>query len=143
MSTVPHLRIISSDVEEGEIEDHKSEIEVELVNEEKVERPNMELPEEKVERSNVEIPEEEFEGEFVPTWKKRVTFRAILVSLVLSILFTFIPMKLTLTTALIPPLNASSVLLGLMIVKTWTALLTKAGKVNQPKDKNIFKLDFN
>ncbi|CAK8538004.1 unnamed protein product [Lathyrus sativus] len=130
MSTFPYRRIISSDVEKEEIEDHKSEIEVELVNEEKVERPNMELPEEKVESLNVEIPEEEFEGESMPTWKKQVTFRAIFVSLVLSILFTFITMKLTLTAALIPPLNAS--LQGLMIVKTWTAFLTKAGIVNQP-----------
>ncbi|CAK8538002.1 unnamed protein product [Lathyrus sativus] len=135
MSTIPHRRIIFSDVEEDEIEDHKSEIEVEVLNEEKVERPNMELSEKKVERSNVKLHEEESQGESVPIWKKHVTFRAIFVSLVLSILFTFVTMKLTLTTALTPPLNASSVLLGLMIVKTWTALLTKARIINQPFHK--------
>ncbi|CAL5189856.1 unnamed protein product [Lathyrus oleraceus] len=117
MSTASHSRFIS-EIEEHKDEEHTCEIEVHTS--------------EKVGMPNVELPEEEFEGESVFTWKKQVTVRAILVSLVLSILFMFEVMKLTLTTGLTPSLNVSSGLLGFMIVKTWTALLTKAGIVNQP-----------
>ena len=112
MSTASHSRFIF-EIEEHKDEEHTCEIEVHTS--EKVGMPNV-----------------EFEGESVFTWKKQVTVRAILVSLVLSILFMFEVMKLTLTTGLTPSLNVSSGLLGLMIVKTWTALLTKAGIVNQP-----------
>ncbi|PNX68204.1 putative metal-nicotianamine transporter YSL7-like protein, partial [Trifolium pratense] len=42
--------------------------------------------------------EKGFEGKSVPTWQKQITVRAIIVSFLLSVLFTFIVMKLNLTT---------------------------------------------
>ncbi|CAL5189857.1 unnamed protein product [Lathyrus oleraceus] len=141
MSTASHGRVIS-EIEEHKDEEHTCEIEEHNdeehtceIEEHKDEEHMREIEvhtSENVGMLNVELPEEEFEGESVLTWKKQVTVRAILVSLVLSVLFTFVVMKLTLTTGLTPSLNVSSGLLGLMIVKTWTALLTKAGIVNQP-----------
>ncbi|KAK2456802.1 putative metal-nicotianamine transporter YSL7 [Trifolium repens] len=76
--------------------------------------------------------EKGFEGVSVPTWKKQITVRAIIVSFLLSVLFTFIVMKLNLTTGIIPSLNVSAGLLGFFFVKTWTKLLSKSGLLNQP-----------
>ncbi|KAK2386476.1 putative metal-nicotianamine transporter YSL7 [Trifolium repens] len=76
--------------------------------------------------------EKGFEGKLVPTWQKQVTIRAILVSLLLSVLFSFIVMKLNLTTGIIPSLNVSAGLLGFFFVKTWTKLLSKSGFLTQP-----------
>lgn len=76
--------------------------------------------------------EKGFEGKSVPAWQKQVTVRAVFVSLVLSVMFTFIVMKLNLTTGIIPSLNVSAGLLGFFFVKTWTKLLGKAGMLNQP-----------
>jgi len=76
--------------------------------------------------------EKGFEGKSVPSWQKQVTVRAIVVSIMLSVMFTFIVMKLNLTTGIIPSLNVSAGLLGFFFVKTWTKLLEKAGWLNQP-----------
>ncbi|KAF5479324.1 hypothetical protein F2P56_000157 [Juglans regia] len=76
--------------------------------------------------------EEIFASKAVPTWQKQLTLRAFVVSFVLGILFTFIVMKLNLTTGIIPSLNVSAGLLGFFFVKTWTKLLEKAGMLRQP-----------
>uniref|UniRef100_A0A803MDC3 Uncharacterized protein n=1 Tax=Chenopodium quinoa TaxID=63459 RepID=A0A803MDC3_CHEQI len=76
--------------------------------------------------------EKTFEGTVVPPWKQQLTIRAFVVSFVLSILFTFIVMKLNLTTGIIPSLNVSAGLLGFFFVKTWTKLLEKSGYLKQP-----------
>ncbi|TKY47317.1 metal-nicotianamine transporter YSL7 [Spatholobus suberectus] len=76
--------------------------------------------------------EKAFEGTAVPRWEKQVTLRAIVVSLVLAVLFTFIVMKLNLTTGIIPSLNISAGLLGFFFVKTWTKLLDKSKMLTQP-----------
>ncbi|KAK2434136.1 putative metal-nicotianamine transporter YSL7 [Trifolium repens] len=75
--------------------------------------------------------EQWFEGKTVPTWQKQVTVRAILVGFLLSVLSTFIVMKINLTTGIVPSLNVSAGLLGFFFVKTWTTLLTKSGFVTQ------------
>ncbi|WJX51164.1 putative metal-nicotianamine transporter ysl7, variant 2 [Trifolium repens] len=49
--------------------------------------------------------EKGFEGVSVLAWQKQITVRAIIVSFLLSVLFTFIVMKLNLTTGIIPSLN--------------------------------------
>ncbi|CAJ2654239.1 unnamed protein product [Trifolium pratense] len=85
--------------------------------------------EQKFEEASIE---KRFEGKSVPTWQKQITVRAILVSLLLSVLFTFIVMKLNLTTGIVPSLNVSAGLLGFFFVKTWTRLLAKSGFVTQP-----------
>ncbi|XP_051146593.1 probable metal-nicotianamine transporter YSL7 [Andrographis paniculata] len=73
-----------------------------------------------------------FERQDVPTWRGQLTFRAFFVSFVLGILFTFIVMKLNLTTGIIPSLNVSAGLLGFFFVRTWTAFLEKSGLLRQP-----------
>ncbi|GFQ05471.1 probable metal-nicotianamine transporter ysl7 [Phtheirospermum japonicum] len=73
-----------------------------------------------------------FDGKEVPPWQKQLTFRAFFVSFILGILFTFIVMKLNLTTGIIPSLNVSAGLLGFFFVKTWTKCLEKSGILKQP-----------
>ena len=57
---------------------------------------------------------------------------AIVASFALSILFSFIVMKLNLTTGIIPSLNVSAGLLGFCFVKTWTKFLEGSGRLKQP-----------
>ncbi|PHT49744.1 putative metal-nicotianamine transporter YSL5 [Capsicum baccatum] len=73
-----------------------------------------------------------FESKEVPSWQSQLTLRAFFVSLILGILFTFIVMKLNLTTGIIPSLNVSAGLLGFFFVKTWTKFLEKSGVLKQP-----------
>ncbi|KAG2664240.1 hypothetical protein I3760_16G071600 [Carya illinoinensis] len=73
-----------------------------------------------------------FEDQEVPSWRKQLTMRVFVVSFFLSILFTFIVMKLNLTTGIIPSLNVSAGLLGFFFVRTWTRLLHKSGLLKQP-----------
>ncbi|KAK6793370.1 hypothetical protein RDI58_006823 [Solanum bulbocastanum] len=73
-----------------------------------------------------------FESKQVPSWQSQLTLRAFFVSLILGILFTFIVMKLNLTTGIIPSLNVSAGLLGFFFVKTWTKFLDKSGILKQP-----------
>lgn len=93
-------------------------------NEKKIERG-----EEKEEDLSVE---KIFEEKEVPSWRKQLTLRALVVSFVLAIMFSFIVMKLNLTTGIIPSLNVSAGLLGFFFVKTWTRLLEKSGVLHQP-----------
>ncbi|KAH9620342.1 hypothetical protein KSS87_015946 [Heliosperma pusillum] len=79
-----------------------------------------------------ETVERVFADKEVPTWQQQLTVRAFVVSFVLSILFTFIVMKLNLTTGIIPSLNVSAGLLGFFFVKTWTKFLEKFGMLKQP-----------
>lgn len=73
-----------------------------------------------------------FENEEVPSWKNQLTVRALVVSFVMSVMFSFIVMNLNLTTGIIPPLNVSAALMGFLFVKTWTQLLDKSGVLRQP-----------
>lgn len=59
-------------------------------------------------------------------WQRQVSVRALVVSFVLSILFTFIVMKLNLTTGIVPSLNVSAGLLGFFLLKTWPNILNKS-----------------
>ncbi|KAL1319006.1 hypothetical protein AAHE18_15G246400 [Arachis hypogaea] len=86
----------------------------------------------------IELREEEvsvekvFQYKLVPSWRNQLTLRAFTVSLALSILFTFIVMKLNLTVGIIPSLNVSAGLLGFFFVKTWTKFLEGSGMLKQP-----------
>ncbi|XP_074341960.1 putative metal-nicotianamine transporter YSL7 isoform X2 [Apium graveolens] len=73
-----------------------------------------------------------FKDTKVPSWQSQLTVRAFVVSFVLGILFTFIVMKLNLTSGIIPSLNVSAGLLGFFFVKTWTKFLDKSGLLKQP-----------
>ncbi|XP_044465687.1 probable metal-nicotianamine transporter YSL7 [Mangifera indica] len=76
--------------------------------------------------------EKAFENKPIPSWRGQLTMRAFVVSFVLSILFSFIVMKLNLTTGIIPSLNVSAGLLGFFFVKTWTKFLEKFSLLKQP-----------
>ena len=73
-----------------------------------------------------------FKGKVQPSWREQLTVRAFVVSFVLGVLFTFIVMKLNLTTGIIPSLNVSAGLLGFFLVKTWTKFVEKSGMLKQP-----------
>ncbi|KAJ1390044.1 Oligopeptide transporter, OPT superfamily [Sesbania bispinosa] len=73
-----------------------------------------------------------FQHLLVPSWRNQLTVRAFVVSFALSILFSFIVMKLNLTTGIIPSLNVSAGLLGFFFVKTWSKFLEKSGMLKQP-----------
>ncbi|KAJ4973106.1 hypothetical protein NE237_006280 [Protea cynaroides] len=76
--------------------------------------------------------EQIFQHKKVPSWREQLTVRAFVVSLFLSVLFSFIVMKLNLTTGIIPSLNVSAGLLGFFFVKTWTKFLDKTGWLKVP-----------
>ncbi|KAK4488977.1 hypothetical protein RD792_004768 [Penstemon davidsonii] len=73
-----------------------------------------------------------FDSKEVPSWRKQLTIRAFAVSLLLSVLFCFIVMKLNLTTGILPSLNVSAGLLGFFFIKTWTKVIEKSGILRQP-----------
>ncbi|KAL5983080.1 putative metal-nicotianamine transporter ysl7 [Asimina triloba] len=82
-------------------------------------------------KENLSI-EQIFESKAVPSWREQLTFRAFVVSLVLGFFFSFIVMKLNLTTGIIPSLNVAAGLLGFFFVKTWTKLLKRMGLLKRP-----------
>ncbi|PWA83494.1 YELLOW STRIPE like 8 [Artemisia annua] len=84
------------------------------------------------ESGEIESIERIFESKEVPKWQNQLTVRAFVCSFVLGIMFTFIVMKLNLTTGIIPSLNVSAGLLGFFFVKTWTKFLNKSGLLKQP-----------
>ncbi|CAL5371470.1 unnamed protein product [Camellia sinensis] len=94
-----------------------------------LERKKVKMGEQEEEKESVE---QVFESKEVPSWQNQLTLRAFVVSFVLGILFTFIVMKLNLTTGIIPSLNVSAGLLGFFFVKTWTKFLDKSGLLKQP-----------
>ncbi|GKA12064.1 probable metal-nicotianamine transporter YSL7 [Tanacetum coccineum] len=68
----------------------------------------------------------------IPSWKGQLTLRAFVVSAMLGVMFTFIVMKLNLTTGIIPSLNVAAGLLGFFFVKTWTKALEQCGWLKHP-----------
>lgn len=76
--------------------------------------------------------EQMFENQEVPSWRKQLTVRAFVVGFALSILFSFIVMKFSLTVGVVPSLNVSAGLLGFFFVKTWTKLMESSGMLKQP-----------
>ena len=113
------------DEENGLDGNYNSVVETEHMKEKEKEKENQEEEEEmSVERI--------FEGKEVPSWREQLTVRAFVVSFVLSVLFTFIVMKLNLTTGIIPSLNVSAGLLGFFFVSVWTKFLDKSGLLKQP-----------
>ncbi|GAA0171182.1 hypothetical protein LIER_41100 [Lithospermum erythrorhizon] len=58
-----------------------------------------------------------FKNVDVPNWKNQISWRSIVRSTILSVVFTFIVMKLNLTTFVIPSLNVAAGLMGFAILK--------------------------
>nr|GEW92189.1 metal-nicotianamine transporter YSL3-like isoform X1 [Tanacetum cinerariifolium]GEX75700.1 metal-nicotianamine transporter YSL3-like isoform X1 [Tanacetum cinerariifolium] len=65
-------------------------------------------------------------------WRKDITVRGIVASLIIGIMYSVIVMKLNLTTGLAPNLNVSAALLAFVFIRTWTKLLHKAGFTTTP-----------
>ncbi|KAJ9679964.1 hypothetical protein PVL29_021761 [Vitis rotundifolia] len=68
----------------------------------------------------------------IPPWKKQITIRGIIASLVIGTIYSVIVTKLNLTTGLVPNLNVSAALLAFVFIGTWTRLLQKVGFVSTP-----------
>lgn len=68
----------------------------------------------------------------IPPWKKQITIRGIIASVVIGIIYSVIVTKLNLTTGLVPNLNVSAALLAFVFIGTWTKLLQKSGFVSTP-----------
>lgn len=68
----------------------------------------------------------------IPPWNKQITVRGIVASLLIGIIYSFVAMKINLTTGLVPNLNVSAALLAFVFVRTWTKLLEKANVTTTP-----------
>ncbi|KAF8379955.1 hypothetical protein HHK36_027421 [Tetracentron sinense] len=86
-----------------------------------------------IEAEDIEVPRDQ-ENDFkkIPPWKKQITVRGLVASLVIGIIYSVIVMKLNLTTGLVPNLNVSAALLAFVFIRSWTKLLQKAGIVSTP-----------
>ncbi|XP_010537055.1 PREDICTED: metal-nicotianamine transporter YSL3 isoform X1 [Tarenaya hassleriana] len=92
--------------------------------------------EKKEERDDLEETQNEPDDlKTIPPWKSQLTFRGIIASLFIGVIYSVIVMKLNLTTGLVPNLNVSAALLAFVFLKTWTTLLHKAGIVTKPFTK--------
>lgn len=88
---------------------------------------------ERVEREQSQFQEDEFiDSRKPPPWRKQITVRAIVASLLIGIVYSVICLKLNLTTGLVPNLNISSALLAFVFLKSWTKVLQKAGIATTP-----------
>ncbi|KAK1408765.1 hypothetical protein QVD17_40797 [Tagetes erecta] len=113
---------------ELESEDGRTKSDVNLLD---VERKTMEDDDE-TKGKVIDSIEMTFKDTMIPSWKRQLTVRAFLVSTILGVMFSFIVMKLGLTTGIIPSLNVAAGLLGFFFVKTWTTALERSGLLNQP-----------
>lgn len=65
-------------------------------------------------------------------WRKQITMRGVLSSIIIGSLYSIIAMKLNLTTGLSPNLNVSAALLAFVFMRTWTKMLHKFGITTTP-----------
>lgn len=88
---------------------------------------------ENTEREPIEETREEAEDlKRIAPWRRQITIRGLIASLAIGIMYSVIVTKLNLTTGLVPNLNVSAALLAFVFIRTWTALLEKAGIVSIP-----------
>ncbi|KAL6627047.1 hypothetical protein ACP70R_030773 [Stipagrostis hirtigluma subsp. patula] len=76
--------------------------------------------------------EEPFAGQPLPEWWQQITARSVIVSVVLGALYSFMSMRLGLTTGLVPSFNMSASLMSYFVVSSLTGLLTRCGVATQP-----------
>lgn len=86
-----------------------------------------------LEKAEMERTENESQStKRIPPWTKQVTFRGVIVSILIGSLYSVIAMKLNLTTGLSPNLNVSAGLLAFIFMRAWTKVLDKFGIVTIP-----------
>lgn len=73
-----------------------------------------------------------FDGMKVPSWREQITVRALVVSLMLGVFFSFVVMNLNLSTGIIPSFNLAAGLLGYFMINAWTKVVSKFGFVKHP-----------
>ncbi|KAK6936639.1 Oligopeptide transporter, OPT superfamily [Dillenia turbinata] len=95
---------------------------------------SMEEDSRQIEKDELDTEEmrEEIDVKRIQPWTRQITFRGIIASLAIGIIYSVIVMKLSLTTGLVPNLNVSAALLAFVVIRTWTAVLQKAGIVTTP-----------
>ncbi|KAK4273856.1 hypothetical protein QN277_017170 [Acacia crassicarpa] len=71
----------------------------------------------------------------IAPWRRQITIRGLIASILIGIIYSVIVMKLNLTTGLVPNLNVSAALLGFVFIRTWAKLLEKAKIVSTPFTK--------
>ncbi|XP_038982836.1 probable metal-nicotianamine transporter YSL12 [Phoenix dactylifera] len=126
---------------EGGVTNHEAAIEEEEEEEEMEEMSQLSHRRKKGKKETTEEGREEeetvpiekvFEGKEVPPWREQLTFRALAVAAFLAIMFSFIVMKLGLTTGIVPSLNIAAGLLGFFFVRLWTKALQMTGCLQKP-----------
>ncbi|KAM1070399.1 hypothetical protein ACFX13_002244 [Malus domestica] len=65
-------------------------------------------------------------------WRRQITVRGLVASVIIGVIYSVIVMKLNLTTGLVPNLNVSAALLAFVFIRSWTKLLQKVGVVSTP-----------
>ncbi|KAI3457962.1 hypothetical protein Pfo_014625 [Paulownia fortunei] len=86
-----------------------------------------------IQEENLEEMREQSEDvKRIPPWKKQITIRGIVASVLIGIIYSVVVMKLNLTTGLVPNLNVSAALLAFVFIRTWTKLLEKANFTTTP-----------
>ncbi|KAM7525936.1 hypothetical protein LguiA_015838 [Lonicera macranthoides] len=93
---------------------------------------------EEIERESLEKVEEEEEEEEVDDsnriqpWRKQVTFRSIISSILIGSVYSVIATKMNLTTGITPNLNVSAALVAFVFMRVWTKVVKKAGILSTP-----------
>ncbi|KAI3833964.1 hypothetical protein MKX03_035429 [Papaver bracteatum] len=80
-------------------------------------------------------PQEEELLRKIPPWRSQLTFRGLVASFVIGIIYSIIVQKLNLTTGLTPTLNVSAALLSFIFIKGWTKMVGKLGFNSAPFTK--------
>lgn len=90
--------------------------------------------EEIAERDDLEdLQKEEGENQKrVQPWRKQITLRGAIASIVIGSVYSIVQMKLNLTTGINPNLNVSAALLAFIFIRTWTKMAQKFGLVSLP-----------
>ncbi|KAF4389432.1 hypothetical protein G4B88_006491 [Cannabis sativa] len=66
------------------------------------------------------------------SWRKQITCRGVIASVVIGTIYSIIAMKLNLTTGMVPHFNVSAALLAFIFIRTWTQLLQRFGYQSKP-----------
>lgn len=71
----------------------------------------------------------------VVPWRKQITLRGVVASVMIGSIFSVIAMKLVLTTGITPHFNVSVALVAFIFIKAWTKALHKMGIPSPPFTK--------
>lgn len=88
---------------------------------------------EEIERESLDKVEEEVDdSKRIQPWRKQVTFRSIISSILIGSVYSVIATKMNLTTGITPNLNVSAALVAFVFMRVWTKVVEKAGILSTP-----------